>query len=89
MSDTTETKDTLSDAETQEKGTERRLIDREREIYLEKGGTIKKFIPPFQEDNYYLCDVFVPGEGSLQSHSDLKDTMERVPRPPKRFGSKR
>jgi len=88
MSDTPEVKDTLTDAEVQEKSSERRLIDTEREIYLEKGGTIKKFITPFHPDNFYHCDVFVPNEGSLQSHSDLKDTMVRVPRPVKKFGKK-
>lgn len=89
MSDITDTKELLSDAETQEKASERRLINEKREEYLEKGGTIKKFIAPFHPDNYYHCDVFVAGEGSLQSHEGLKDTKVRQPRPPKRFGSKR
>lgn len=71
-----------------EKASHRREIDRKREEYFEKGGTVKKFIPPFMPENYYHCDIFIPGEGSVQSEPGVKDTMARVPRPPKKFGKK-
>lgn len=71
-----------------EKPVERKLIDRERQIYLDKGGTIKKYIPPFVEDNYYECDIFIPGDCSIQSEPGIKDTMERKPRPEKKFGKR-
>ncbi len=90
MSDTEKPVPTvLSDEELEEKSYERRLIDASREPYFEAGGTIKKYIQPFHEDNFYLCDGFLPNHGGIQSHPEVKDTMVRKPRPPKKFGSKR
>lgn len=61
----------------------RKLINKEREVYLDKGGMIKKFYPPYEPGNFYLCDVFIPDEGSIASEANLVDTMERIPRPTK------
>ncbi len=79
----------LTDAEIQEKATERRLIDEQREVYHDKNGMTKKYIAPFTADNYYYCDIFIPGEGSIPSEEGLKDTMVRKPRPEKKFGKKK
>lgn len=66
----------------------RKEIDAKRVDYLAKGGTIKKYIPPFQEGNFYHCDTFVTGEGSSASKMGITDTMPRKPRPEKKFGKK-
>jgi hypothetical protein len=75
-----------------EKPAHRREIDAKRQEYLAKGGTIKRFIPPFMPSNFYHCDAFEPGVGAYQTPDGLakgiKDTMERKPRPPKTFGKK-
>jgi hypothetical protein len=70
------------------KPSERKLIDEQRPIYLAKGGTIKRFIPPFKEDYFIHCDVFTPNVGSSQSKEGVTDTMKRIPRPEKKFGKK-
>lgn len=86
MSDTPET--TGFDESQFEKPTQRRLIDVEREKYLAAGGTIKKYIPPYQEGHFYHCDVHQPHYGGLQSTPGVTDTLVRKPRPPKKFGKK-
>ena len=65
-----------------------REIDEKREVYLNEGGTIKRFIPPFMPENFVHCDVHIPGEGAVQSEAGVKDTKVRKPRPPKKFGKK-
>lgn len=67
------------------KPAERKEIDREREVYLASGGTIKRFIPPFMPENFIHCDTFTPGVGSTQSQIGVKDTKARVPRPEKKW----
>jgi hypothetical protein len=71
-----------------DKPIERQLIDNGRKVYLAKGGTIKKIVPPYQPDSFYHCDIFVEGEGSKQSSPEVKDTMTRKPRPEKKFGKR-
>jgi len=87
MSETTEITTGFDEAQF-EKPAERKLIDKEREKYLSKGGTIKRLMPPFLPNNFLECDVFVPNEGSHQSAPGVKDTMSRTPRPEKKFGKK-
>lgn len=72
-----------------QKATHRAEIDAAREVYLDAGGTIKKFIPPFDEKYFIHCDMHEPGEGAYQSHAGVQETFVRKPRPPKKFGSKR
>lgn len=79
----------LTDEEIVGKKHNRQEIEDGYEPYFDSGGTIKKFIPPFHPDNYYLCDGFMPNHGGVQSHPEVKDTKVRKPRPPKRFGSKK
>lgn len=79
--------DNISEEERQTKSRERLLIEREREVYHDKGGTTKKII---QTSPLIIleCDVFIPDHGSISSDPDLKDTFQRIPRPPKKFKSK-
>lgn len=83
-----ENKVELTDEEIMGKTHDRAEIDREREIYHDKGGTTKKYFPPYDIEKYCHCDVFIPGEGSIQSEPDIKDTMVRKPRPEKKFGKR-
>ena len=90
MSDTEKPVPTeLSDEEIIGKKHARQEIEDGYEAYFEAGGVITKYVAPFHKDHYYLCDGFLPNHGGIQSHAEVKDTMVRKPRPPKRFGSKR
>jgi hypothetical protein len=71
-----------------QKAAHRREIDEKREAYLEEGGTIKRYVPPYILENYIECDIHIPGEGATQSEPGIKDTKVRKPRPPKKFVKK-
>lgn len=79
-----ENKVELTDDEIVGKVHDRAEINREREVYHDKGGMTKKYLSTDPE-NFYNCDVFIPGEGSIQSESGIKDTMVRKPRPEKKY----
>ena len=83
----TDEKEQLSDDELIIKKYARMEIEDGYEPYFESGGTVKKY-PTFDPEVYALCDVYIPGEGSIQSDPDIKDTKIRVPRPEKKFGKK-
>lgn len=66
----------------------RKEIDEKRQVYLDEGGKIHKFIPPYAANYFVECDKFIPNVGSFASDVGLKDTKIRKPRPEKKFGKK-